>query len=703
MSGNNSLYYRRPRLAIAICMLMVAIIPIACGWLFYVHANDAVQTEQENMVAHSLALLGQKLDSDMRDMNNAGLALSMKLRRIALPNYTQMKTEDRHMLFDARMQIRDTLSRASAFAEEIMLFRDGCGYVVEGSSVMDMEIFYDSLERRYGITEGEWNSVSKYKEKDALLEVDGHVFFSMRIPERSGDAYTDRRLVMLLPQRYYEHIIQEYGLAGAQYCIISMADGTPLYETESIQQHASVHVASSTYYYVEAGIPDSIIAGSPLALRTAYLLLLLCAVTVGAILISILSRRITMPIDEITSQLRERFQPKTEEDIRGLNVLREGINQMLQEREGRERKLEELFVQQKKHEIEEAMRGNGDIEITRPFAVACLIGQPRVEKAPDILQAPGFSIRLIALAGRNALFLEKTAGETDEEEVAAALEKILQSLDEAGIPDCFCAMSRIHRGSNEMEEAWREAVLAADCVRQCSGEAVIRFDEIRFTPEYFLRDRFHLEKMVQFSRHIAEEQYKQALSMLDELFPEEYTSNTYPSMTELHLASLKYQFLHDMDTFAEGSPDADALRRDLTRAILSCRSHQELRSVIEKELDGRNDNVQGPTEQLYRIREYIREHYADQQLSVTSVAEHFGMPIARLSKHFAETAGSGVLQFIHKVRIEKASELLLEDNDLSIAEIASRIGYSSAVTFQRAFKARYGMPPGEFRQIHKKS
>lgn len=46
---------------------------------------------------------------------------------------------------------------------------------------------------------------------------------------------------------------------------------------------------------------------------------------------------------------------------------------------------------------------------------------------------------------------------------------------------------------------------------------------------------------------------------------------------------------------------------------------------------------------------------------------------------------------------------MLEDRDLSLAEIASRVGYESGASFSRAFDREVGLSPGEFRASLKKA
>ena len=53
--------------------------------------------------------------------------------------------------------------------------------------------------------------------------------------------------------------------------------------------------------------------------------------------------------------------------------------------------------------------------------------------------------------------------------------------------------------------------------------------------------------------------------------------------------------------------------------------------------------------------------------------------------------------FIEKCRIEKACNLIKNTN-MKIGDIAETVGYTSDVSFRRAFKKVTGISPGEYRE-----
>ncbi|GEM_PF-5169649 len=91
--------------------------------------------------------------------------------------------------------------------------------------------------------------------------------------------------------------------------------------------------------------------------------------------------------------------------------------------------------------------------------------------------------------------------------------------------------------------------------------------------------------------------------------------------------------------------------------------------------------------------DYIRSHFTDPGLSAAECAEVAGMPASTFSKAFRQTMDVSYLEYVHRMRIEKAKEWLREGK-LSLQEVAEKSGYSSTVTMNRAFKRYENTTPG---------
>ena len=85
-----------------------------------------------------------------------------------------------------------------------------------------------------------------------------------------------------------------------------------------------------------------------------------------------------------------------------------------------------------------------------------------------------------------------------------------------------------------------------------------------------------------------------------------------------------------------------------------------------------------------------------QPLSIGAIAESLGYHRAHLSKLFKETTGLSPKQYLHKVRMKKAEELL--EGELTIAQIAASTGYNDPLFFTKQFHKWSGMSPTDYRR-----
>ena len=98
---------------------------------------------------------------------------------------------------------------------------------------------------------------------------------------------------------------------------------------------------------------------------------------------------------------------------------------------------------------------------------------------------------------------------------------------------------------------------------------------------------------------------------------------------------------------------------------------------------------------------YIEKNYADCSLSVSMIAEEFGMHPVYTSRLFKEQMGIGLFEYISKFRINKAKEILIK-TDYTLERVAEEVGYATSRTFARMFKKTEGITPGKYREMHHK-
>jgi AraC-like DNA-binding protein len=83
--------------------------------------------------------------------------------------------------------------------------------------------------------------------------------------------------------------------------------------------------------------------------------------------------------------------------------------------------------------------------------------------------------------------------------------------------------------------------------------------------------------------------------------------------------------------------------------------------------------------------------------TVASLAAAVGMSRTGLATRFTRLVGEPVLHYVTRCRMHRAIAYL-RASDVSMGQVAERVGYESEAAFKRAFKRRVGLSPGAFRR-----
>jgi len=97
------------------------------------------------------------------------------------------------------------------------------------------------------------------------------------------------------------------------------------------------------------------------------------------------------------------------------------------------------------------------------------------------------------------------------------------------------------------------------------------------------------------------------------------------------------------------------------------------------------------------IIKHIESEYADRNLSLMSVADHFDLTTPYLSRFFKEQTGYNFNDYLNRCRMQRAKKLM-QESDISISDISERIGYNSPGTFIRIFKRYDSITPGQYKE-----
>lgn len=96
-----------------------------------------------------------------------------------------------------------------------------------------------------------------------------------------------------------------------------------------------------------------------------------------------------------------------------------------------------------------------------------------------------------------------------------------------------------------------------------------------------------------------------------------------------------------------------------------------------------------------KILDYVHEHYA-QPLSNKTLAAHFNYHPNYISQLFTQHTGISLHQYLLRIRVRQAL-YLLQTTELSVSEVAAKVGFGSTSYFCQYFKRSTGYSPASFK------
>ena len=96
-----------------------------------------------------------------------------------------------------------------------------------------------------------------------------------------------------------------------------------------------------------------------------------------------------------------------------------------------------------------------------------------------------------------------------------------------------------------------------------------------------------------------------------------------------------------------------------------------------------------------KVKEYVSQNLGG-DLRITTVCEKFNLNQFTLQHIFKEQQKETYREYVERIRMEKALQLLKEGK--WVKEVFPATGYRNWSTFSRAFKKRYKYPPAFFKK-----
>ncbi|MBE1442961.1 helix-turn-helix domain-containing protein [Paenibacillus sp. OAS669] len=296
-------------------------------------------------------------------------------------------------------------------------------------------------------------------------------------------------------------------------------------------------------------------------------------------------------------------------------------------------------------------------------------------------------------------FSEARRAEADQalDDIAARLKQMMEERFHTYIT---LAIGNMHEGTEHACESYFEALSALDYKMYRGHSSIIRYREISDTDGHYY---YPIETEIQLINFTKSGDKENVSRLIDNLFHAHFSQRRIsPELGRnffINMVSTLWKIMNPMEplyheVFGEGFDPLKELSSCTTVEEMKLKIREWYLALCQHLNAGRSHHGRQLSE---RITRYIEEHYGDDMLSLTTIADHFSLTPQYLSAFFKKQTGMNLTDYLTRVRIEEAKKLM-KDKKLTFTQIANKVGYASDIGFIRVFKKYEGTTPGKYRE-----
>jgi len=122
----------------------------------------------------------------------------------------------------------------------------------------------------------------------------------------------------------------------------------------------------------------------------------------------------------------------------------------------------------------------------------------------------------------------------------------------------------------------------------------------------------------------------------------------------------------------------------------------EVRQPFDRLSFTQKENTNHPDEVVLQAQLWMQNHLNNAAITIQQLAELFGMSQRNFTRRFRKATNTTPLKYLQNQRLLEAKELL-QNSNLSISEIAYRVGYIDVSYFTKLFKELFSTTPKQYR------
>ena len=290
-------------------------------------------------------------------------------------------------------------------------------------------------------------------------------------------------------------------------------------------------------------------------------------------------------------------------------------------------------------------------------------------------------------------YLPETQEKLWKEKCENKMEYMCEILDEKFNLPVTVVISTTERNFDQIKYVYQSMMDAFEYKRIIGGEGIVWIDEVQ---QYDENRQLHIchELLIQ---AFEKANIKEVKRISEELF----SSMGNMSFIVMKLRVLEI-FLLINDSYSNFIIDSVKRMQLLSwlEILIRTETIEDLKRKYEEMLEFACTRIGSQWESenkkiVKAVKKNIEEKYMDCNLSIATIAEDMERNSQYISKVFRAETGDGITDYISRMRVYKAQEILLSKK-ISIEEVGSIVGFASVRTFRRCFTKYIGCTPSAY-------
>jgi len=750
------MFFNRKSIIISWLLSYIAIllVPVLTGVFIYVKTNQTIVDEINRSNNLFLSKIQKDMDTLLVDANRLSIEIASNSHVQELLTFKEpLKPENYFTLYKAfdSLKVFKTSNRWNGY----FLYFKALDMIITPELSNTSEAVYHSF---YGENGDDYQNWIKYLDgyfRDDFVKLGNDLAFIRSVPlGRNG--VSQGNIVILLDQaKFWMDNAEEYLYNGAaviidssnqvlassrsmegalpvDYSDLSAKSGVMKVQNDDQRVVLSYISSSVTDWKYAVLTPEHIFWDKLEGIKNATITSLVVCLLVGGVLTFAFVRRNYSPVRGMLSM----FQTKKTEDrneskkFNEYDFMQRAIQSTLLENKEMGNKLWRQKSIMRDHFLEKLLKGRESITplqqlmdlhdmdfVSESFAVMLITVDDYNEISPLLVRFAimnvteelasqdhqGFAMEMddIVVCLINFRDLQQPEWKAELAEIANKVQTFVGSSYQISV---MIALSGLHESTTGISKAYYEALEVMEYQSIYGVRGIMNYSEIEFphaNGEYY----YPLEKEQALMNCIKTGNFEMSEAIIDEIFNDNLVNRQLPHrlvkclFVDLVGTMIKtingISAIYNSDILGELNP---------IDRLLSCQTvnemKQQLKDILRSICDSIGEKQVGKraNEVLHRVNDIVAAQYNDVNLNIASIAEQMDLHPAYVSKLYKDGTGESLLDFIGKYRVEKAKQIMKEQN-MNLEAVAQTVGYANVRTFRRVFTKYEGVTPGKYSDV----